>query len=123
MPSTFETSSSALQFANDNAENQLDNSQDVQSPSIEETYADGTLGIPHSAKSTTMKVLGVAWDPGEDNLQFSVADIAKVAAATEPTKLNVVSIIGRFYDPLGYLAPVIILFKRLFQKLCEHAVN
>ena len=55
-----------------------------------------------STKSTTVKVLGVVWDPGEDNLQFSVADIAEVAAATEPTKRNVVSIIGRFYDPLGY---------------------
>ena len=53
------------------------------------------------------------------NLQFSVADIAKVAAATEPTKRNVVSIIGRFYDLLGYLAPVITCFKRLFQKLGE----
>ena len=48
---------------------------------------DGTLGKPHCSKSTTVKVLGVVWDPGEDNLQFiSVADITKVAAATEPPK-------------------------------------
>ncbi len=61
-----------------------------------------------------MKVLGVVWDPGEDYLQFSVADIAKVEATTEPTKRNIVSIIGNFYDPLGFLATVVI---RLFQKL------
>ena len=29
------------------------------------------------------------------------------------------SYIGRFYDPLGFLAPVIIPFKVLFQKLCD----
>ena len=66
-----------------------------------------------------MRILRVVWDPGGDNLQFSVANIAEVAAATEPTKRNVVSIIGRFYDPLGLLAPVIICFESLFQKLCE----
>ena len=56
-------------------------------------------------------------------LQFSVADIAELAANTEPTKRNVVSIIGKFYDPLGYLTPVIIRFKRLFQKLCQAQVK
>ena len=30
-----------------------------------------------------------------------------------------VSLIGRFYDPLGFLAPVTIGFKVLFQKLCR----
>ena len=56
-------------------------------------------------------------------LQFSVADIAELASNTEPTKRNVVSIIGKFYDPLGYLTPVIIRFKRLFQKLCQAQVK
>jgi len=31
----------------------------------------------------------------------------------------VVSLIGRFYDPLGFLAPVTIKFKVFFQKLCR----
>lgn len=70
-----------------------------------------------------MKVLGVVWDPQEDCLHFCVADAAEAAATTEPTKRNVVSIIGKFYDPLGFLAPVIIRFKRLFQKLCEQQLQ
>lgn len=70
-----------------------------------------------------MKVLGVPWDPQEDRLLFSVTDIAEAASTTEPTKRNVVSIIGKFYDPLGFLAPVIIPFKRFFQKLCEQQLQ
>ena len=35
-----------------------------------------------------------------------------------PTTRNVISIIERFYDPLGFLSPVIIQFKKLFQRLC-----
>ena len=90
---------------------------------MEETYTDATLGKPHSTESSTVKVLGVVWEPQEDSLHFCVADIAEAAATTEPTKRNVVSIIGKLYDPLGFLAPVIIRFKRLFQKLCEQQLQ
>ena len=34
-------------------------------------------------------------------------------------KRNLVSLIGKFYDPLGFLSLVIICFKILFQKLCQ----
>ena len=66
-----------------------------------------------------VKVLGVIWDPTRDSLHFSVADIAEAAASIEPTKRNVVSTISRFYDPLGFLSPVIVRFKIFFQRLCE----
>ena len=29
------------------------------------------------------------------------------------------SIVGRFYDPLGFLSPIVIRYKMLFQELCE----
>ena len=90
---------------------------------MEETYTDVALGKLHSTESSTVKVLGVVWEPQEDCLHFCVADIAEAAATTEPTKRNVVSISGKLYDPLGFLAPVIIRFKRLFQKLCEQQLQ
>ena len=90
---------------------------------MEEMYTDATLGRLHSTKSSAVKVLGVVQDPQEDCLHFRVTDIAKAAATTETTKRNVVSIIGKFCDPLGFLAPVIIRFKRLFQKLCEQQLE
>ena len=37
----------------------------------------------------------------------------------KPTKRNAIGLIGRFYDPLGFLAPIVIKFKILMQELCR----
>ena len=50
---------------------------------------------------------------------FDVSSITQHASSLEPTKRNVVSLVGKFFDPLGFLAPVIIRFKVFFQRLCE----
>ena len=107
----------------DATENRLIGKQDTHSPSLEETYVDATLGRPHGLGSPTVKVLEVTWHPHEDRVQFCVTDIAEAAARIEPTKRNVISTIGKLYDPLGFLAPVIIRFKGLFQKLCENKLQ
>ena len=52
-----------------------------------------------------------------------LANVAQLASTLEPTKRNIVSTIGRFYNPLGFLALLIIKFKDLFQKLCENKVD
>jgi len=41
-----------------------------------------------------------------------------MAQGVEPTKRNIVSLVGRIYDPLGFLSPVVVQFKSLFQELC-----
>ena len=41
----------------------------------------------------------------------------------QPTRRNAVRLIGRFYDPIGFLAPVIIKYKILLQKLCQTKVG
>ena len=66
------------------------------------------------------KVLGVRI---EDCLTFDVSEVTRFANTLEPTKRNVVSMVGRFFDPLGFLAPVIIRFKIFFQKLCAHGTR
>ena len=50
---------------------------------------------------------------------MSLTLIARVALYLHPTKRNLVSLIGRFYNPLGFLSLVIIRFKILFQRLCQ----
>ena len=70
-----------------------------------------------------MKVLGITWHPHEDRLQFCVTDIAEAADSTHQEKRSHYSTIGKFYDPLGFLAPVIIRFKGLFQKVCENKLQ
>lgn len=70
-----------------------------------------------------IKVLGVTWDPNSDFLIFDLSDLSVAAHDLQPTKRNVVSLIGRFYDPLGFLAPITIKFKILFQKLCQSKLD
>ena len=90
---------------------------------LDETYAESTLGSAPAAMLGEQRVQGVRWEPDSDKLIFDVADVAQLASTLEPTKRNVVSTIGRFYDPLGFLAPLVIKFKILFQKLCESKID
>jgi len=81
---------------------------------VGESYADVTLGSTQSTGPQETKILGVHWKPQTDCLIFSVSDIAQEAQSVQPTKRNVVSVVGRFYDPLGFLAPAVLKFKLLF---------
>ena len=85
----------------------------------EPTFSETTLGISQSPKREEHKVLGVPWNPESDQLIFDVTHLAQIALDLHPTKRNLVSLIGRFYDPLGFLSPVIIRFKILLQRLCQ----
>ena len=64
-------------------------------------------------------MLGVHWNVPCDQLVFSLDGIAETATRLDPTKRNVVSLIGQIYDPLGFLSPVTIRFKTLMQELCK----
>ena len=85
----------------------------------DESYAQSTLGITPTMSVGEHKILGVPWNPISDCLIFDVAELARLASSLQPTKRNVISLIGRFYDPLEVLAPVTIKFKVFFQKLCQ----
>ena len=84
----------------------------------EPTYSEATLGTSQPTGMEEHKVLGVPWNPESDQFIFDVSHLATLALDLEPTKRNLVSLIGKFYDPLGFLSPMIIRFKVLFQKLC-----
>jgi hypothetical protein len=85
----------------------------------EETYASSTLGPGQKIHPGEQKVLGVRWDVSSDQIVVDLDEIAAGARSLEPTKRNVVSVVGKFYDPLGILAPVVVQFKMFFQELCE----
>ena len=89
----------------------------------EETYSKSTLGVTQPVQSGEQKVLGVRWEVAKDQLCFGFSDIAHHAARMEPTKRNLVSVVGKFYDPIGFLSPIVIKFKILFQDLCEGKNN
>ena len=112
----FLTSSRRLQERIDLQDNQEPNHSPLH---YEPTYSEATLGLSQFSRMEEHKVLGVPWSPEPDQLIFHVTDLARLAADLRPTKRNLVSLIGNFYDPLGFLTPVIIRFKILFQKLCQ----
>ena len=113
----FVTNSSRLQERID--ESELKVSSDSALPNNDETYAKSTLGANQRMLPGEHKVLGVCWNVGTDQLVFNVDEIAMLAKEIEPTKRHVVAIVGKFYDPLGYLSPTVVQFKMFFQELCQ----
>ena len=85
----------------------------------EETYTSSTLGAQQKSHFGDQKVLGVQWDRTSDQFVVNLNEISSIARGLEPTKRSIVSLVGRFYDPIGFLAPVVVHFKMFFQELCE----
>ena len=51
------------------------------------------------------------------SLKFS--KIFKEAPNIVPTKQNILSITASGYDPIGYLHPLVIMLKIIFQEICK----
>ena len=64
------------------------------------------------------KVLGIKWDENKDLLLFDIMNILKKSIELPPTKRNILKLIASIYDPVGYLQPVIVKFRLLFQEIC-----
>ena len=85
----------------------------------DKTYAKSMLGAAEDTTSAEQKVLGVRWNFVKDTFVFELREMASLARDIDPTKRNVVSIAAKFYDPLGFLSPIILQFKLFFQELCK----
>ncbi len=89
----------------------------------DQSYAKDSLGAKTEEKQGINKVLGVQWNDTQDEFQFDIGDVAHTMEGSEPTKRSVVSVTARFFDPLGVVSPVTILFKIFCQQLCEAKVG
>ncbi|XP_055542562.1 uncharacterized protein LOC129728169 [Wyeomyia smithii] len=67
-----------------------------------------------------IKTLGLMWNPASDELIFSSApsDDKKT-----PTKRHLLSVIAHMYDPLGLVAPVIVIGKLLMHRIWKAKLN
>ena len=77
---------------------------------VAETFSQATLGGSQRLHAGEQKVLGVNWNVSSDQIIFSLEELADQARSLEPTKRNVISLIGRFYDRLGFLAPIVVRY-------------
>ena len=94
-------------------------------PSVREedkSYAKDTLGDSQERQGE-QKILGVKWDFPEDHLVFDLRTMATHLRDLVPTKRHIVGVTTRFYDPLGFVAPVTVQFKMLFQELCVSKID
>ncbi|XP_064537394.1 uncharacterized protein LOC135427725 [Drosophila montana] len=66
------------------------------------------------------KTLGLAWSPSSDSLLFNFAEIVPEGSVT---KRSMLSMIARFYDPLGLIAPIVTRLKVFLQALWKERVN
>ena len=110
------TNSSSLQLKIVEKERSIHSPHDDQlsvGPS-DETYAKATLAPAQPVLSGELKILGVCWNVDNYQLHFGFANIAHQASQLERTKWSIVSVVGCFYDLLGFISPVIIRFKILF---------
>ena len=106
----FVSNSAQLQERMDNEEKGLNAEKQELGDTSDETYTKATLGSMQKVRSGEQKVLGVRWDVATDHIVFSLTDIAQQAREMEPTKRHIVSVVGRFYDPIGFLTPITIQF-------------
>ena len=87
------------------------------------SYTKSVLGSTNDLADDQQKILGVLWNFANDVLVFDLKEIACLAKNLEPKKRNVVKVSASFYDPLGYMSPVIVLFKLFFQELCKNKID
>ncbi len=85
----------------------------------DESYTNSTLGSGQPECHREQKILGIRWDFDADQFVFDLHTIACLAQELEPTKRHVVSIASKFYDPIGFVSPITIRFKFMFQELCK----
>ena len=64
------------------------------------------------------RTLGVQWCADSDTFQFRI-----VVSERPMTRRGILSTISSIYDPLGLLAPFILLGKQILQELCRNKAN
>jgi hypothetical protein len=70
------------------------------------------------ANKTQIKVLGKIWDTDTDMLLFNFEELIEYAKSLPMTKRSFLKWSSKIFDPLGFLTPVTIKLKMLFQELC-----
>lgn len=82
---------------------------------IPETDREKLIPLDQGSTTAVIKTLGLTWSPQNDGFVFVTHSPAKVP--NEYTKRMVFSEIGRLFDPIGLVSPVIVKAKMLMQDI------
>ncbi|GFR29268.1 integrase catalytic domain-containing protein [Trichonephila clavata] len=90
------------------------------SPELLNSSSSSDVEHSFSAESDlSVKTLGISWKPLQDCFVFKVSILSKSSF----TKREVLSVIARLYDPLGFLGPVLTKAKVLLQRLWQQKLD
>ena len=64
------------------------------------------------------KILGIRWEENKDVLIIDLKELLDGALCYVPTKRNILRVIAGIYDPIGFIQPLVVTFKILFQEIC-----
>ena len=95
----------------------LSNDRDILSAIPEEERASSVKDLDLE-ELPLKRTLGIQWDIDKDSFTFHV----KLKQKPE-TRRGILSMVSSLYDPLGFLAPCILLAKLILQELCRHGVS
>jgi hypothetical protein len=65
------------------------------------------------------RVLGQIWNTSTDQLKIDLTKVLDDVSPKDVTKRIILSTTAKFYDPLGLISPIVLMFKLLFQQLCK----
>ena len=63
------------------------------------------------------------WDTDTDQFYFDFSELIHYASSLPMTKHSVLKLTGRVFDPLGFLSPVMIHMKTIFQILRQQKIS
>ena len=87
--------------------------------SVEEEDESFSKSVFKQRAEKEQKVLGMLWNPTQDELIYDLNKTLGDVDAQPATRRLILSTATRIFDPLGLIAPVILPFKIMFQKLCQ----
>ena len=69
------------------------------------------------------KILGLKWDEDNDEIILNFTQNINEAKDMVATKRNILKFIAGIYDPLGFIQPLIVSLKIIFQKICVEKIE
>ena len=88
-------------------------------------YAQTQCGVQGCSQSvsTAKKILGLNWNIDIDTFFFQFDWLVEFTKELSINECTVLKVVAKLYDPRGFISPLFIPIKTLFQDLCEAKIG